>query len=131
MNLRLRQKNFTVYFEDLASPKENKNYDEHFYQLNKIQHSCIEEICKNSSDEIEPFKEKEMKKSVHALNTKKSPDEFGLVSEHLKHGLSAIVPYQVAFYNAIIRSGGIPKSFKSGILHYSQEGKRPKIYGQL
>ena len=123
----VQAKNFTVYFEDLASPKENEKYDEHFYKLNKIQHSCIEEICRNSSDKIEPFTEQEMRKSIQALNKKKSPDEFGLVSEHLKHGLSVIIPYLVIFFNAIISSGEIPKAFKSGILHpIHKKGKDPK-----
>ena len=120
-------KNFTVYFEDLATPKENENFNENFYQLNKIQHSCIEEICKESSDEIQPFTEGEMRKSIQALNTKKSPDEFGLVSEHLKHGLPVIVPHLLTFYNTIIRTGEIPKAFKSGILHpIHKKGKDPK-----
>ena len=104
----VQAKNFTVYFEDLASPKESEKYDEHFYtELNKIQHSCTEEICRNSSDKIEPFTEQEMRKSVQTLNKKKSPDEFGLVSEHLKHGLSVIIPYLVIVFNAIISSGEI------------------------
>ena len=66
--------NFTIYFEDLPRPKSNENYDEHFYQLNKIKYSCIEEICKNSSDETEPFSEEEMSKCILSLNTKKSSD---------------------------------------------------------
>ena len=85
--------------------------------MNKIQHSCIEEICKNSIDEIETFTEQEMRKSIQAMNTKTSPDEFGLVSKHLKHGLSVLLPYLVIFYNDIISNGDIPKAFKSGVLH--------------
>ena len=84
--------------------------------MNKIQHSCIEEICKNSTDEIETFTEQEMKKSIQAMNTKTSPDEFGLVSEHLKHGLSVWLPNLVIFLD-IISNWDIPKAFKSGVLH--------------
>ena len=113
----VQAKTFTVYFEDLAIPKENEDYDEHFYQLNKIQHSCIEEICKNATDEIETFSEQEMRKSIQSLNTKKSPDEFSLVSEHLKHGMPILVPYLVTLYNDIIGKGDIPKAFKLGVLH--------------
>ena len=123
----IQAKNFSTYFEELATPENNESFDEDFYQLNKIKHSCIEEICKESTDEIQPFTEEEMKKSVQKLNTKKSPDEFGLVSEHLKHGLSVILPYLVAFYTAILRTGEIPKAFKSGILHpIHKKGKDPK-----
>ena len=102
-------------------------FNENFYQLNKIQHSCIVEICKESSDEIQPFTEGEMRKSTQTLNTKKSPDEFGLVSQHLKHDLPVIVPHLLTFYNTIIRTGEIPKTFKSGILHpIHKKGKDPK-----
>ena len=123
----VQAKNFTVYFEDLAIPKENEDYDEHFYQLNRIQHSCIEEICKNATDEVETFSEQEMRKSIQSLNTKKSPDEFSLVSEHLKHGIPILVPYLVTLYNDIIGKGDIPKAFKSGVLHpIHKKGKDPK-----
>ena len=125
----VQAKKFTVYFEDLAPPKENEKYDEQFYKLTKynIRILKIEEICRNSSDKIEPFTEQEMRKSVQALNKKKSPNEFGIVSEHLKHGLSVIIPYLVIFFDAIISSGEIPKAFKSGILHpIHKKGKDPK-----
>ena len=58
-----------------------------------------------------------MMKCIQSLNIKKSTDEFGLVSEHLKHGLPILVPYLVTLYNDIIGKGYIPKSFKSGVLY--------------
>ena len=68
-----------------------------------------------------------MRKSIQSLNTKKSPDEFGLVSEHLKHGMPILVPYLVTLYNDIIGKGDIPKAFKSGVLHpIHKKGKDPK-----
>ena len=46
-------KNLTVHFADEASPKEKENYGKHFHQMNKLQHSCIEYMCMNSTVGIE------------------------------------------------------------------------------
>ena len=58
-----------------------------------------------------------MQDSVRSLNVNKAPDEFGLVSEHLKYGLKPLLPLFVNIYNEIIASGIIPANFKSGIIH--------------
>ena len=113
----IQGKNFSVYFEDLALPKNNNSFDKEFYQLNKVQHACIREICEQSEDVITPFSAKKLQDSVRSLNVKKAPDEFGLVSEHLKYGLKPLLPLLVNIYNEIIASGIIPANFKSGIIH--------------
>ena len=77
--------NFSVYFEDSATPKKkNKpkkkkqvSFDDHFYQFNKIQQACIQDICKHSEEEIIPFTENEILECASSLNSNKSPDEFG------------------------------------------------------
>ena len=122
----IQGKNFSVYFEDLALPKNNNSFDKDFYQLNKIQHACIREICEQSDDVITPFSAKEVQDSVRSLNANKAPDEFGLVSEHLKYGLKPLLPLLVNIYNEIIASGIIPANFKSGIIHpIHKKGKDP------
>ena len=122
----IQGENFSVYFEDLATPKNSPGFDEHFYQLNKVQHACIQEICEQSEDVIRPFTGKEVHECVKSLNSNKSPDEFGLVSEHLKYGLQVILPALVKLYNDIIASGTIPANFKSGIIHpIHKKGKDP------
>ena len=52
-----------MYFEDLATPK---TVDDHFYQLNKVQHACFQEICEQSKYVITPFTEKEIQDCVKA-----------------------------------------------------------------
>ena len=116
-NSEIQGKNFSVYFEDLALPKNNNSFDKDFYQLNNVQHACIREICEQSEDVITPFSAKEVQDSVRSLNVNKAPDEFGLVSEHLKYGLKPLLPLFVNIYNEIIASGIIPANFKSGIIH--------------
>ena len=113
----IQGKNFSVYFEDLALPKNNNSFDKDFYQLIKVQHACIREICEQFEDVITPFRAKELQDSVRSLNVNKAPDEFGLVSEHLKYGLKPLLPLLVNIYNEIIASGIIPANFKSGIIH--------------
>ena len=122
----IQGKNFSVYFEDLAAPKNCTSFDDHFYQLSKIQHACIQEICDLSDEIITPFSEKEVWDSVRALNSNKAPDEFGLVLEHLKYGLQALLPLLADLYNDIIATGTIPANFKSGIIHpIHKKGKDP------
>ena len=68
----------------------------------------------------------EVQDSVRSLNANKAPDEFGLVSEHLKYGLKPLLPLLVNIYNEIITSGIIPANFKSGIIHpIHKKGKDP------
>ena len=60
------------------------------------------------------------------MNSNKAPDEFGLVSEHLKYGLQALLPLLADLYNDIIATGTIPANFKSGIIHpIHKKGKDP------
>ena len=59
--------NFSVYFEDLATPKKQVSFDDHFYRLNKIQQACTQDICKHSEEKEIPFTENEIQECVSSL----------------------------------------------------------------
>jgi transaldolase len=70
------------HFETLATPAENdtKNYTNTEFDLD-----LIYEICTEMNNEL-TFSEKEIEEAIRSLNSKKTPDVYGLTAEHLKYG---------------------------------------------
>ena len=67
-------------------------------------HTCANGLlmlCKESSQQPEPFSTKEVRSAVRTLNNKKAADEFGLSAEHLKNSGNVIIEEitLIKFYN--------------------------------
>ncbi len=105
------------YYEDLATPKENNNFDSEYYNQNKLNLDIITQLYKQEdNDEFEPFTDSEISAAVGKLNSGKSADEYGLSSEHLKMGKHILIPYITRIFNKIMISGEVPQAFKSGVI---------------
>ena len=106
---------FAKYYEDLSVPKD-QGYDSAYLELCSARHSIITQICEESTDEIEPFTEKDVRDAIFKLNNKKAADEYGLTAEHLKLSGHALIEDITGLFNHILQSRTVPASFKSGIL---------------
>ncbi|MCG8033679.1 MAG: endonuclease/exonuclease/phosphatase family protein [Candidatus Thiodiazotropha taylori] len=108
---------FKAFYEDLAMPKQESHFDQEYADEIAIKYEHIKLLCKESGSGTEVlFVASDIEKAISKLNTGKSADESGLHSEHFKAAGRIVVPLLVILFNDILRSGSIPKSFKSGIL---------------
>ena len=110
-----QRKMLANYYEDLATPKD-KGYDSAYLELCSVRHKIIDKLCKESSQQPEPFSTKEVQSAVRTLNNKKAADEFGLSAEHLKNSGNVIIEEITDIFNQILQSKTVPGAFKSGIL---------------
>ena len=110
-----QRKVFAKYFEDLSVPTDER-YDSASLEMCNTRHELITQICQESSITLDPITVSETKKAILQLNSKKAPDEFGLVSEHLKHAGSAVIEDITGLFNQILYEKHVPSAFKSGIL---------------
>ena len=85
-------------------------------ELCSVRHKIIDKLCKESSQQPEPFSTKEVQSAVRTLNNKKAADEFGLSAEHLKNSGNVIIEEITDIFNQILQSKTVPDAFKSGIL---------------
>ncbi|MES9884421.1 MAG: reverse transcriptase family protein, partial [Sedimenticola sp.] len=124
----LQRKSLAHFYEDLAVPKSDSNFDEYFSNLNKLQLDIINQLnIAQDDNDIKPITESEVIKAVGNLNNGKSADEFGISSEHLKTGKDVLVPSITVIFNEILTTGNVPEVFKSGIITpVHKKGKDPK-----
>ena len=111
----LQRNALAKYYEDLATPKD-KGYDSAYLELCSVRHRIIEQICKESPDQLEQISTKEVRKAINSLNNKKAADEFGLSAEHLKYSGPVLVEEITNIFNQILKSKTVPDAFKCGIL---------------
>ena len=110
-----QRKVFANYYEDLSVPKDN-GYDSAYLELCNTRHKMIKQICEESSEILDPVTPKEVEEGISKLNSKKSPDEFGLTAEHLKCSGPVFVDNLAKLFNQIFIEKSVPEQFKSGIL---------------
>ena len=110
-----QRKVFANYYEDLSVPKDN-GYDSAYLELCNTRHKMIKQICEESSEILDPVTPKEVEEGISKLNSKKSPDEFGLTAEHLKCSGPVFIDNLAKLFNQIFIEKSVPEQFKSGIL---------------
>ena len=59
---------------------------------------------------------KNVEEAIDKLNSRKSPDEYGLPAEYLKAAKYLITPVITETFNQIIKEKTVPSSFKTGII---------------
>ena len=110
-----QRKVFANYYEDLSVPKDN-GYDSAYLELCNLRHELINQICEESSEILDPVTPEEIEEGISKLNSKKSPDEFGLTAEHLKCSGPVIIEIITDLFNQIFQEKSVPEPFKTGIL---------------
>ena len=110
-----QRKAFADYNEDLSVPKDN-GYDSAYLELCNVRHDLIKQICEESSELPDPITLEEEEEGISKLNTKKSPDESGLASEHLKCLGQVVIESITNLFNQILQEKLVPGTLKAGIL---------------
>ncbi|XP_053393717.1 uncharacterized protein LOC128555455 [Mercenaria mercenaria] len=104
------------YFENLAKPLQDDNFNDEYLQRILEDNELIENICETNTNSTPLVTLKELKVAIHGLNNNKAPDVYGLTAEHIKKGDKAILFVLLDIINSIIIDKKIPTSLKIGIL---------------
>jgi hypothetical protein len=111
------------YFEDLATPKHNPEYDQEWLHSMTLQVLLIEELNADCLPP-KPVCELDIEKHVRSLKTGKSPDIFGVSAEHVKHASRVILPVLTMLTNHTLSSGKLAPQYKLGALTPVPKGKK-------
>lgn len=121
---------FRQYFESLATPGHNVEFDQQYKVdaiLNRILIDELFSMCPENS-EIQHITYEEMSDIICSLSTGKAVDLDNLSAEHLKYGGEMVVDHLVAIVNFIFDSGCVPDILKCGsITPVIKKGKDPSV----
>ena len=80
------------YFQQLATPVENKNFDENFKIMVPDDVTILSSLFEQTSQPLSPVTEDEIKKFVMSFKNGKSPDGQNVSIEHIKYGGDSLIP---------------------------------------
>jgi LysM repeat protein len=124
-----QRKCFAKYYEDISIPNEEQ-FDNNYLNLCRLRQSLTDDKMDGNNFVPEQFTPNDVVKVIKKLNLKKSADEFGITSEHLKHSSEVIAPILSSIFYHILAEVNIPDSFKSGIVTpVLKKHKDPTIMG--
>ena len=116
MGLTKQRQTLKHYYEDLAIPKPDKDFDDEYLENCEFYIELINKLKQQEDYErTKPFTDSEIEKCIHQLNSGKSADEFGLCAEHLKAAGQVLIPVLTDIFNDILLLGKIPDCFKGGV----------------
>ena len=127
------EESWASYFHGLASPSNNKNFDdqyEKYLQINHLLQSLI-----SSGNDLPKLTISEVEMYIKSLKNNKAADIFGITSEHLKYVSHKIIEILVHLLNTIIDTGKIPELLKLGkvcpVLKKNKSSKNPTNYRRI
>ena len=117
MDLSKQRQTLKSYYEDLAVPKDDINFDDKYLEECESYTELIYQLKHMKDNDItELFTDSEIESCIKQLNSGKSADEFGLCAEHLKAAGGVLIPVLKNIFNDTLRSGKIPEYFRGGVL---------------
>ncbi|VDH99106.1 Hypothetical predicted protein [Mytilus galloprovincialis] len=102
------------YFEDLAQPKDNVDFNNEKLLNCKKRCKIIKKIAKASSDTEVTITKEDIRKAINQLKVKKAADDYDLESEHLKHSGESLLEILQETFNQILLEEKVPSTFKTG-----------------
>ena len=114
------------YFEDLATPHDNPNFDADHHRSTELQLLLLEHIQSRALSHCEVTHET-VRSPLRRLKRGKAPDAFGITSEHLLAADEMLADTLSVLFTSIVSKGVIPVSLKTGLVHpIPKKGKYPK-----
>ncbi|KAH3825860.1 hypothetical protein DPMN_127743 [Dreissena polymorpha] len=104
------------HFEELATPDEDNYGENDKVSLAEEQDNIIEEIIKESVENIDPVTANAVKKAINLLNTGKAADVNGISAEHFKYAKEEISATITDIIDSIFKELDVPPSLKCGAL---------------
>ncbi len=123
---------FASHFEALATPNDDNQFNEEYFDLVTYDKLLIEGIAESQQSGVVPVTSHEIDKIIDSFKRNKAQDIFGIAAEHLKYAppqLSEVVAEVITY---ILKSGHIPNQLKEGILTpVPKKNKDPTFTNQL
>ena len=107
------------HFEQLASASSDSSFDVQYTKQVEDDFYVIMDICKDgqeSSKVIYTTTVDEITSAVKQLNTNKSPDAYGVTTEHILYGGNVLLTLLAEIFNAILYMECIPDILKLGTI---------------
>ena len=105
------------HFMSLATPTDNvSNFDSKYHLQVHRDITVIHDICAEEQGEMCETNVEEVTTAIKRLNSGKSPDAYGVTSEHVIYGGHKLVVILVNLFNAILGLETVPDSLKIGTL---------------
>ena len=117
---------FADYFEDLASPLQDPDFDDEYcknVELNMLLISYIEDQQQVPS--LPSVTHQDVAELIIQLKNNKAPDEHGITSEHIKYASSSTIDILVTIINQVIQQRYIPDEFKTGLINPVHKKTKP------
>ena len=107
---------WATYFQDLATPKSDPNFDTKFLERIEKDVTTISSLCTASNHQHMQITTQETMRALKSLKNNKAPDITGLMAEHIKYAGSGTAEALCKIINKIYRESEIPASLKRGVL---------------
>lgn len=121
------------YFKQLATPKKEDSFDEEHGKHLEIMH--LLRSLKPGNERLPPVTADQVSSYIKSLKNGKSPDLFGISSEHIKMAAPVVNDIILHICNKAIRTGTLPLSTKMGIvspvLKKGKNHKDPNNYRRI
>lgn len=115
------------YFEELATPIKNQNFDENYFINTTLDVQNISNMFRTQSiSQIPIFTEETVRKTIRSFKNGKSADEDCITVEHLKYGGDTLISILTTVINFIFQNIDIPTFLKSGIATPVLKKGKPK-----
>ena len=119
------RKGWASYFEKLATPVNDQNFDNNYKSKVQLRKLLIQNACDHDNTDFEPISREQIIKTIKTMKNNKAADMSGLTAEHIKFGGDVLADCLTSVVNDILSSGNIPDIFKQGVITpvYKKQGK--------
>lgn len=108
---------FREHFENLATPSNDKSFDQGYSDLVKLEVKEIQDMCSERlGDEASQVTQEQVKRAISSLNTGKSADIYGVTAEHFVYGGDELLQVVTDLINNLYRKGSLTECMKTGVL---------------
>ena len=114
---------WTNYYENLATPKYEKNYNQEMEKAMEFKKLLLEELV--DSTPLPPIDQDTVRKYITSLKNNKAPDVYGISSEHMKCASPLISTVMTHVIQTICKTQRIPDIHKAGVLTPIHKKGRP------
>ena len=109
---------FASFFEEVYTPLSDIDFDSDFKTEIEEQYDFFKLQCAASNDELPggPITVADIEKVIQKLKLRKAPGEDGISNEHIKYSGPKTISCLVKLFNAVVKIGNVPASWKRGLI---------------
>ena len=113
------------YFTNLATPKHNTIFDQHYKDSADLQRLLIRSNLRETSNPVVMAESYDIQKHIDHLKNQKASDACGIAAEHVKLASPVVTDIVTLLVNRILNDGKLPDSFKHGLVTPVHKKEKP------